>query len=453
KDNWWGPAGATGPCGPDTEMFYWKSQNTKPPKKFNPEDKNWVEIWNDVFMQYVKTKDGKFIEASQKNVDTGMGVERTVAVLNGLEDNYLGDSFKPIIEKILEISNGFKSYNNNERVRIIADHIKASVFIIAEGVTPSNTERGYVVRRLIRRAVRHGIKISLKDFTDKVAEAVFDIYEENYSELKENKEKILEVLRLEEKKFNETLDKGLRVFDKKVQSSIEEEIRRVGGTKNYDHTKIKSFGTISGKEAFLLYQSYGFPFELIEEEAKNRKFKVNIKKLKKDFESEQEKHQELSRTATKGKFAAGLADHSEQSTKYHTATHMLHKALKVILGEEVQQMGSNITPERLRFDFNFPRKLTNEEIKKIEDLINKEIKKKLRVSYEEMPYEKAIKSGALSYFRERYPPIVKVYSVGDYSKEICTGPHVENTSTMGKFKITKEEAVSAGVRRIKAILE
>lgn len=426
EDNWWGPAGDTGPCGPDTEMFYWKDNSVPAPKKFDTDDDRWVEIWNDVLMQYVKDEKGNYIEAKQKNVDTGMGVERTVAILNGLEDDYIGDSFKPIIEEIEKISK--KDYNENKKaMRIVADHIKAAVFIISDGVTPSNTERGYILRRLIRRAVRYGRELEVKNFTKEVAEPVFEIYSETYLKLGKNKKKILEELEREENKFLETLERGIKVFQKLTQDK-----------KN-----------LSGKEAFLLYQSYGFPLEMIEEESKSRKIKFNTR----EFEKELEKHQELSRTATKGRFTAGLADTSEMSTKYHTATHMLHKALKEILGEDVQQMGSNITPERLRFDFSFPRKLTEEEIKKIEDLINKQIKRNLSVSFEEMPYEKAIKTGALSYFKERYPEVVKVYYVGDFSKEICTGPHVKNTSELGKFRIAKEEAVSAGIRRIKAVLE
>ncbi|MEK6760306.1 MAG: alanine--tRNA ligase [Nanoarchaeota archaeon] len=433
KDNWWGPAGNTGPCGPDTEMFYWKPNDKKAPKKFYSDESGWVEIWNDVLMQYVKNDEGKIIEAKQKNVDTGMGVERTVAILNGLEDNYLGDSWISIIEKIERLSGKkyFVPKTNDEKItkamRIIADHIKAAVFIIGDGVSPSNTERGYVLRRIIRRAIRYGKEIEIKNFTKKVAESVFKIYEKSYPELKKHKEKIFNELENEENKFLETIERGMKIFENLVRDK-----------KN-----------LSGKEAFLLYQSYGFPVELIEEECKNRKIKFNIK----DFESEMGKHQELSRTASKGKFVAGLADNSIESTRYHTATHMLHKVLKIVLGESVQQMGSNITPERMRFDFSFQRKLTEEEVKKIEDLMNKEIKKNLPVSHEEMPYEKAVKTGALSYFKERYPPIVKVYSVGNFSKEICTGPHVKNTSEMGHFKITKEESVSAGVRRIKAVLE
>ncbi|MEK6842725.1 MAG: alanine--tRNA ligase-related protein, partial [Nanoarchaeota archaeon] len=391
------------------------------PKNFNPDDKNWVEIWNDVLMQYLKDEEGNYNEAKQKNVDTGMGVERTITVLNGLEDNYLTDCFLPIIKTIEKLSE--KKYKDNEKqMRIVADHVKAAILIISDGVLPSNTERGYILRRLIRRAVRYGRELEIKKFIKQVAEPVFEIYEDYYKELKSNKKKILDELEKEENRFLETIERGMKIF----------------------HELVKNKKALSGKEAFLLYQSFGFPLELIKEETKNRKIKFN----EKDFLEEQEKHQQLSRIATKGKFAAGLADHSIQSTRYHTVTHMLHKTLKIVLGKDIQQMGSNITPERMRFDFSFPRKLTDEEIKKIENLLNKEIKKNLPVSYEEMPYVEAVKTGALSYFRERYPPIVKVYSVGNFSKEICTGPHVKNTKQLGKFKITKEESVSAGVRRI-----
>ena len=444
EDNWWGPAGETGPCGPDTEMFFWKNNSRKVPKEFDPNystlatgKHDWVEIWNDVFMEYEKTEKGKFIPLKQKNVDTGMGVERMLTILNGLEDNYLTEVWKPIIKKIEKLSK--KEYGKDEKItkamRIISDHLKASVFILAEGVIPSNTERGYVLRRLIRRAIRYGRMIEIKNFTKQVVEPVFKIYDD-YTELKKNKKKILEELEKEENRFLESLEKGLGILNIKV-------FEKEG---NNDWVERKK---IIGKKAFLLYQSYGFPIELTQELAKEKGYSIDIK----GFQTELKKHQELSRTAAKGKFVAGLADHSDTATRYHTATHLLHKALKIILGNDVQQMGSNITQERLRFDFSFSRKLTKEEITKVEALVNKQIKRSLPVSYEEMPYAEAIKTGALSYFREKYPKIVKVYTVGDFSKEICTGPHVKNTKELGKFKITKEESSSAGVRRIKAILK
>lgn len=428
ENNWWGPAGQTGPCGPDTEMFYWKPKNIPAPKIFDPKDERWVEIWNDVLMQYVKDEKGKYNLAKQKNVDTGMGVERTIAVLNGLEDNYLGDSFLPIIEKIEEISNKkYKSEENKKAMRIIADHLKASVFIIGNGVTPSNTERGYVLRRLIRRAVRYGRILGIENFTARVIEPIFEIYND-YSELVKNKKMILQEIEKEEKRFNETLEKGLKEFEKITKNKKE----------------------LNGENAFLLFQSFGFPLEIIKELSQEK----NIKVAEKEFEKELQKHQELSRTASAGVFKSGLADNSEATTKLHTATHLLLASIRKILKDNsIMQKGSNITPERLRLDFNFSRQLTKEEILKIENLVNEQIKKSLKVIKEEMSPDKAIKQGALGAFGHKYGDIVSVFSVGDFSKEICTGPHVKNTSDIGKFKIQKEESSSAGVRRIKAILE
>ncbi|KHO54826.1 MAG: alanyl-tRNA synthetase [archaeon GW2011_AR19] len=408
EDNWWGPAGETGPCGPDTEMFV-----------------NNVEIWNDVFMEYEKNKNGGYSEAKQKNIDTGMGVERTLAVLNNLNDNYKTEVWKPIIDKIEKLSG--KKYKGNEKaMRIIADHVKASVFIIADGIIPSNKEQGYVLRKLIRRAVRYGKELGLKNFTNQVAEIVFEIYND-YQNLKEKKIKTLEELKKEERKFSQTLEKGLNEFNKLTK----------------DKKKLNE------KSSFLLYQSYGFPLEMIEEECK--KNKINFSK--REFEQELKKHQQLSQTASAGRFKSGLADTSEKTTKLHTATHLLNEALRKILGQEVKQRGSNITPERLRFDFTFDRKLTQEEIKKIENLVNKKISESLEVIREEMPLKKAFESGAQGEFGAKYPEKVSVYTIGNFSKEICTGPHIKNTSELGKFKIIKEESSSAGVRRIKAVLE
>ncbi len=422
KDNWWGPAGKTGPCGPDTEMFYWKSKN-KVPEKFDPKDKNWVEIWNDVFMQYIKNKKGEYKEADQKNIDTGMGVERTLAILNNLEDNYLTEIWQPIIKKIEKISN--KKYSENKKeMRIIADHIKAAVFIISDGVVPGNSEQGYVLRRLIRRAIRYGRELGLKNFTTKIAEPVFEIYKER--EL--NKKLVLEELEKEEIKFQKTIEKGLNKFHKFTKDKKE----------------------LSGKDAFLLYQSYGFPIEIIIEECKKNKIKFE----KQDFEKQQEKHRKLSQTASAGRFKSGLADNSEATTKLHTATHLLLAALRKVLGDEnIIQKGSNITPERLRLDFSFDRKLEDEEIKKIENLVNEQIQKDHKVIREEMPLEEAKKQGALGIFNEKYGNIVSVYTIGDFSKEICAGPHVKSTKELKKFKIIKQQPVGAGVRRIKAVLE
>ncbi len=431
KDNWWGPAGKTGPCGPSTEMFYWTPNKIQVPKKFNPEDERWIEIWNDVLMQYNKNKEGKYLEAKQKNIDTGMGVERTLVVLNNLEDNYQTESFKPIIEKIEKISQ--KKYSENKKImRIIVDHIKASVFIIADGITPSNSEQGYVLRRLIRRAIRYGKQLKIEKFTSEIAKEIFKIYIE-YEKLEENKNKIIEELKKEEEKFNLTLEKGLKVFEK---------------------ISLKNKKEISGKDAFLLYQSYGFPLEITIELAKEKNIKIN----KETFQKEFEKHQKLSRTATVGKFKSGLADNSKETTKLHTATHLLLTALRTILKDEnIIQKGANITSERLRLDFNFPRKLTEKELNSVEDLVNAKIQSSCEITKEEMSPKKAKKEGALGIFDKKYGEIVSVYSIEDFSKEICSGPHVKNTCELSEgnksLKIKKETSSSAGVRRIKAVLE
>ena len=437
KNNWWGPAGSTGPCGPDTEMFYWKLSGKKAPEEFNPDDENWVEIWNDVFMQYEKTKDGNYVEANQKNIDTGMGVERTLAILNGLEDNYLTTTFQPIIKEIEKLSG--KEYGKDEdetrSIRIVADHVRASVFMIGDekSITPSNLGQGYVLRRILRRAIRHGKKLEIENkFLGILAKTIIKIYPD-YQELNRNHKTILSELEKEEDKFSQTLEKGIKEFE-----------------------KIGKDGIITGKEAFLLFQSYGFPIEFTEELANEKGFKVDLEEYNKEFE----KHQDLSRTASAGMFKSGLADDSEISRKYHTATHLLNEALRKVLGSKVKQKGSNITPERLRFDFNFERKLTPEEVKKIENLVNEKIKSALKVTSEEMSLDEAISSGAQHEFGDKYPEMVSVYTIEDkddprgwFSKEFCTGPHVSNTKEIGKFKIVKEESSSAGVRRIKATIE
>src|SRR3989338_6454754 len=434
KKNWWGPAGETGPCGPDTEMFYWKPNNKKAPKKFNPEEDNWVEIWNDVLMQYVKTKDGKYEKAKQQNIDTGMGVERTLAVLNGLEDNYQTSIFLPIINEIERISS--KNYKGNEKsMRIIADHIRAASFILGDekGIKPSNIGQGYVLRRLIRRAVRYGRILGINEnFTSKVVKVILPTYPD-YQELHRNHKFIVEQLDEEENRFRETLEKGLKKFNEIATDKI-----------------------ITGKEAFLLFQSYGFPIEITEELADEKGIKVDLEEYNDEFK----RHQDLSRTASAGTFKSGLADDSNATRKLHTSTHLLNEALRKILDKDIRQKGSNITPERLRFDFNFPRKLTSEEIKKVEDEVNRVIKMKLKVTRDEVLFKDALGSGAQAEFGAKYPEMVSVYTVGGdekekgwYSREICTGPHVENTGDIGKFKIIKEESVAAGIRRIKAVAE
>ena len=429
EDNFW-IAGDTGPCGPDSEMFYWRSDD-EIPKVFDPEDKRWVEIWNDVFMQYEKKADGTVIELPKKNVDTGMGVERTTAILEGVNDNYASSVWRDVIEKIEEISG--KSYKDDYlSMRIIADHIRTSVFILGDdaGVVPSNTDRGYILRRLIRRMIRHARKLNIdlnSDFEVTLAELIINKYCKYYEELSKNKERIIDELTKEKVKFSKTLEKGLKVFEKETAN----------------------LNKIDKDLAFKLYDTYGFPIELTCELAEEKNMEVDTEGFKEKFKE----HQEKSRTASKGMFKGGLAGDSETETKYHTATHLLNAALKITVSEDVHQKGSNINNERMRFDFSCDHKLTPEEIKNTEDLVNKWIKEDLPVSVKEMTKEEAVKIGAEHMFIERYPDVVTVYFVGDVSKEICMGPHVKSTSEIGTFKIVKEEASSAGVRRIKAIIE
>ena len=431
-DNWWPNMELTGPCGPDTEIFYWRSDE-EVPSKFDPENDNWVEIWNNVFMQYNHKPDGTFEPLKKKNVDTGMGLERITAVLEGVNDNYESSIWKGTIKKIEEISG--KSYYGNEKAfRIIADHIKAAVFISSDpaGIKPSNTDQGYILRRLIRRAIRYAKMIDIdinSNWESEIAKNIIDEYKKYYSELSTNENVVMEVLKNEKIKFSRTLEKGLREFEKIVKNLNENEINK--------------------DLAFKLYDTYGFPIELTLELAKERGLTVDEKGFYEKFKA----HQELSRTASAGKFKGGLAGNSEIETKYHTATHLLNAALKVVINKDVHQKGSNITDERMRFDFSCDHKLTDEEKKAVEDLVNKWIDEGLPVTKKEMSKEEAIKSGAECMFIEKYPDIVTVYSIGDVSKELCGGPHVNNTSELGHFKIKKEEASSAGVRRIKAILE
>ena len=427
EDNFW-IAGASGPCGPDTEIFYFRS-NDEIPENFDPEDERWVEIWNNVFMQYFKDEDGNVTELPKKNVDTGMGVERVTAILEGVNDNYKSSIWNDVIDLISNISN-LPYEGNEESMRIIADHIRTAVFISADpaGIKPSNTDQGYILRRLIRRAIRHAKKLNIdinSNWEEQIAKLLISKYKKYYSELDSNEAVVLEVLKNEKEKFNKTLEKGLREFAKVSNKDID------------------------GETAFHLYDTYGFPIELTEELAHDAGINVDVKGFQEKFKA----HQELSRTASAGKFKGGLAGNSEIETKYHTATHLLNAALKVVVGPDVHQKGSNITDERMRFDFSCDHKLSDEEKQKVEDLVNLWISEGLDVTVEEMAKEDAIKSGAECMFIEKYPDIVTVYSIGDVSKELCGGPHVKNTSELGHFKIKKEEASSAGVRRIKAILE
>lgn len=432
KDNNFWIAGEVGPCGPDTEIFYWRSDD-EVPVKHDPEDERWVEIWNNVFMQYERHQDGTVTELPHKNVDTGMGVERTVAILEGVDDNYLTSIWKDVVDKIEEMSN--TTYEENAKsIRIIADHIRTAVFISGDnsGIKPSNTDQGYILRRLIRRMIRHAKKIGIdleSGFERTLALMIIEKYAKYYDELEKNKEVILDVLTNELKKFNRTLEKGLREFEK-IVSNLE------GTTLNKDL-------------AFKLYDTYGFPLELTVELAEEKGITVD----KVGFEQKFKEHQEKSRAGSEQRFKGGLAGDGEVETKYHTATHLLNAALKQVISKDVHQRGSNITVERMRFDFNCDHKLTDEEKQKVEDLVNEWIKQEIPVTVEEMSKQEAIDSGTECMFIEKYPDIVTVYSIGNVSKELCGGPHVQNTKELGHFKIKKEEASSAGVRRIKAILE
>jgi len=427
KDNFWS-AGPTGPCGPSTEMFYWTGKE-KAPATFDPEDKRWVEIWNDVFITYNCDEKGNLTPLTQKNVDTGMGFERALAVLNGKESAYETELFSEIIKKIEKLSG--KKYRDTKReMRIIADHLRAAVFVLGDenGIVPSNVDRGYVLRRLIRRAVRYGKLCGIQElFTSQIAEVVIKEYGDEYAELQQNQEKIISELEKEEEKFARTLEKGLREFTKMASLT----------------------DVISGEDAFLLFQSYGFPLEMTQELALEKGVTVDEAGFKEKFE----KHQQLSRTATEGKFKGGLADTSPETTRLHTATHLLNEALRRVISKNIHQRGSNITAERLRFDFSFDRKLTKEEVQKVEDEVNRVIKMGAEVRREEMSSDEAKQIGAEMEFGVKYPVRVSVYFVGDYSKEFCGGPHVKNTKDIGRFKIVKEESVAAGVRRIKAVVE
>ncbi len=429
-DNWWPNMELTGPCGPDTEIFYFRSDD-EIPQEYDPEDDRWVEIWNNVFMQYNHNEDGTFTELPKKNVDTGMGLERITSVLEGVNDNYKSSIWKDVIEKIEEITN--LSYSENEKaMRIIADHIRSAVFISADpsGIKPSNTDQGYILRRLIRRAIRYAKKLNIdidSNWEEEVALMIINKYKNFYPELEENRKVVLDVLKDEKNKFNRTLEHGLKEFEKITSKIVD--------------------GKMDKDNAFRLYDTFGFPIELTVELAKE----MNIEVDEKGFEEKFKAHQEISRAGAKEKFKGGLASTGEIETKYHTATHLLNAALKVIVSPDCHQKGSNITAERMRFDFSCDHKLTDEEKQKVEELVNKWIDEGITVTKEEMPKEDAIKSGAECMFIEKYPDIVTVYKIGDVSAELCGGPHVSNTSELSHIKIKKEEACSAGIRRIKAV--
>jgi len=430
SDNWWGPAGKVGPCGPDTEMFFdTGKQKCGPNCRPGCPCGKYFEIWNDVFMEYNKTPEGKFEPLKQKNVDTGMGVERTIAVLNGFDDVYQTELFIPIIAKIEEISGRkYSEVKNKKPMRVIADHLRAATFIIADGVSPSNVEQGYVLRRLIRRAIRYGRALQLNEvFTPKVVEIVIEVMSDVYPELQSNKAVIFKLLSTEEEKFSRTLNKGLREFEKLLEEIGKERV-------------------LPGSKVFFLYETYGFPIELTEELAKEKGISIDKEAVQKAMAS----HQEKSREGAGKKFAGGLADHSEIVVKYHTATHLLHAALRKILGNQVRQVGSNLTAERLRFDFTYPQKMTEDQINQVENLVNEKISLGLPVKEEIMSLKEAQKKGALAFFGQKYGEMVKVYTIGDFSMEVCGGPHVKNTKEIGKIKIFKEESIGVGKRRIYA---
>ena len=490
KNNWWGPAGTTGPCGPDSEMFIIKDKAPCGPDCSPACDcGRYLEIWNDVFMQYNKQADGTYVPLAQPNVDTGMGLERTIGVLTGAKSVYETDLFTGILGKIAELSG--KTYGQDEEttrsMRIIADHVRTATFIIGDdrGVTPSNVDQGYVLRRLIRRAVRHGMNIGLPTgATAKIAEVIVNQYSAVYPELERNRAHILEQFELEEERFQRTLRQGMREFDKvigeiaRVTAAVEAfqaaltkeaaeklasllrptpenqpfiEALRSGDEGTYAELAAKiraQYSMIDGRAAFKLYDTYGFPIEITTEMAKEKGLTVDAE----GFEERFKQHQEKSHAGAEQRFKGGLADSTEETAKLHTATHLLHAALRKVLGHEVAQKGSNITAERLRFDFSFPRRMTDGEIAEVEGIVNSNIATGGKVVCEEMTVDEAKAAGAIGLFESKYGERVKVYTMGTFSKEICGGPHAENVADLKSFKILKEESSSAGVRRIKAVV-
>lgn len=434
EDNWWGPAGQTGPCGPDTEMFVPVDRPDCGPDCGPACDcGKWVEIWNDVFMQYNKTADGKYVPLDHPNVDTGMGLERITAYMQGVDSAYQTELFSGIFDVIKKLSGKDENDYSCRSARIIAEHMRAACFLIADGVIPGNVDQAYVLRRLIRRAIREARKLEItNDFTIEIADKVIEEYAEAYPELKKQEKLIRDELQREETQFSRTLERGTREFNK-LADRIPDFVAKK---------------QISGKNAFNLYETYGFPLELTMEMAAERGIEID----EKGFHKAYEKHQELSRAGAEQKFKGGLADQSDATTALHTATHLLHQALRKVLGDHVQQSGSNITAKRLRFDFSHPEKVSKELLAEIEKLVNEQIDKKIPITFEEVPLQEALDCGALGFFTDKYEDKVKVYKIGDFSMEICGGPHAENTGDLKGFKITKEESSSRGIRRIKAVL-
>jgi len=435
KENWWGPAGQTGPCGPDTEIFY--DVGIEPcGLSCQPSCScgKYVEIWNNVFMEFNKTEEGKYEPLEQKNVDTGLGLERVTAILQGVETHYETELFMPVIEKVREMGGeiSISDESRTESERIIADHLRSATFMIGDpmGITPSNTDQGYILRRSIRRAIRHGRKLGIEgEFTAELAKLFIEIYGDIYDELRTNETRIIESLKIEEKQFQKTIVHGEKEFEKVLS--------RLNGAKE-----------IAGDVAFNLFETYGFPLEMTKELAKENGLTVD----EKGFEEAYKKHQDLSRAGADQKFSGGLADNSEEVTKLHTATHLLHQALRDVLGDHVAQKGSNITKDRLRFDFTHDEKMTPEQKEEVERIVNEQIKRNLPITFEEMTVDEAKAQGAIGLFGDKYGEKVKVYSIGDYSKEICGGPHAKNTGELVSFKIKKEQSSSKGVRRIKAVI-
>lgn len=438
EHNWWGPAGETGPCGPDTEMFVDTGKPACGPD-CHPgcHCGKYFEIWNDVFLQFSKTAAGTYVPLERKCVDTGMGVERTIAMIQKKGSVYDTEVFSPVLADIERVTG--KKYGAQEEddrsIRIIADHVRTATFILGDerSIAPSNIGQGYILRRLIRRAVRHGLKLGLDGpFLRSQAQLVIDMYSEPYPVLAQNKAFIIEELTAEEERFLDTLKKGEREFEKMLPNLLKNPQR-----------------VIPGRVAFRLYDTYGFPIEITEELAREHGMSVDTDGFNEAFQ----KHQELSKAGGEKTFKGGLADHSTETTKLHTATHLLHKALRMVLGEHVEQKGSNITTERLRFDFSHPDKMSDEQIAEVEGIVNKQIGRDLPVHFDTMTLEQARESGAIALFGNKYEEVVKVYSIGDFSKEVCGGPHVEHTAVLGHFRITKEQSSSQGVRRIRAVLE
>jgi len=426
KDNWWGPAGLTGPCGPDTEMFYWIGEGEP---HGNPEvnDHEWLEIWNDVFMQYNKTESGQFEPLAQQNVDTGMGLERVALVMQGVNNVYETDRMKPIMERVQRLA----TQSDVRHERIVTDHIKAATFIIADGVKPGNVDQAYVLRKIIRRAIRSAKQLGIdasSNFCAQISDEVVTQYGHIYGHIKDQEKMIADTLAQEEEQFGKTL---------------------LAGTKQLEKVMADTDGSIiAGTDAFHLYDTYGFPLELTREIVSEQGFTIN----EKDYDTAFKAHQDLSRKGAEQKFAGGLADHSDETTKLHTATHLLNAALRIVLGNHVFQKGSNITAERLRFDFSHSEKMTDEQKKEVEDIVNKAIDADYPISYHLTTPEKAMDEGAIGVFGEKYGDEVKVYSMGDFSKEVCGGPHVARTGMIGHFTLKKEESSSSGVRRIKGTI-